>query len=50
LVLVQDAEIGAPAKEFFGGHRRSDFGKAEAQLFGDAELEHEPVVLAKLLG
>jgi hypothetical protein len=50
LVLVQDLEVGAPAKEFFGGHCGADLLQAESQLLGDAELEHEPVVLAKLLG
>jgi len=50
LVLVQDLEVGAPAKEFFGGHCAADLAEAKSQLLGDAELEHEPVVLAKLLG
>ena len=47
LVLVEDLEIGAPANEFLGGHRGADFGQAHAQLFGNAKLEHEPVVFAK---
>jgi hypothetical protein len=50
LVLVEDLEVGAPAKEFFGGHHAAHLAEAEAEFFGDAELEHEPVVLAKLLG
>jgi len=50
LILVQDLEVSAPAKEFFGGHHAADLTQAQAKFFGDAELEQEPVVLAKLLG
>ena len=47
LVLVEDLEVGAPADEFLGGHGGADFGQAHAQFFGDAKLEHEPVVFPK---
>ena len=44
LVLVEDAKIGAPAQEFFGGHGGPNGGKSEAQFLGDAKLEHEPAI------
>jgi hypothetical protein len=47
LVLVEDLEVGAPAEQFFGGHRGPNFAQAHAQLFGDAELQQQPVVLAE---
>ena len=50
LVLVEDLEVGAPAEEFFGGEGGANGGQTEAQLFGDAELEHEPVVFAQFGG
>ena len=50
LVLVEDLEVGAPPKKLFGGKGGANRGQAEAQLFGDAELEHEPVVFAQFGG
>ena len=47
LVLIEDLKVGAPADEFLGGHCGADFGQAHAQFFGNAKLEHEPVVFAK---
>jgi hypothetical protein len=50
LVLVQDAEVGAPAQELFGGEGGANCGKTQAQLLGDAKLEHEPVVFTQFGG
>jgi len=50
LVLVQDLEVGAPAKGLFGGHRGADLLEGKAEFFGDAELEQKPVVFSEVGG
>lgn len=48
LLVIEDAEVAAPADQFFRRHLGAKRRKGDAEFLGDAELELEPVVFGQL--